>query len=422
MVVAFDIMSLTLFIFLTILAIGILGSLLYSPFWGLLICLLVYFINPGFHWWGKDLQFHNWSMLTSAITFISYMVHKDKINSVQVFSTQYMIIVIFFIVSCVISTYAVDKEANFNRCYDIFTYLITSYFFIKCITTKEDVISIMTTILLLGAILGIEALSVQRFGGRLEGVGPSDANDANNFSLLMASIVPLAIPCIFISNNTWYRFLISSCVALIVNGIILANSRGAIIALGVGIGLMLPFWWSTRSKKKIIILLLVGALGFAYLADAVFWQRFETVENVETDKGSGRLDIWKYGISLYEEHPFGVGGDGFRKLSKYYIPDKLLSNGERVPHNTFLLILTEQGPIGLMLFLVIIMSCVRDLLKSAKNITDKSRQEYMLIIGLLGSIICSVVGSFFNDRLYYEFFFVLISLIIVVNYHLVQNE
>ncbi len=84
---------------------------------------------------------------------------------------------------------------------------------------------------------------------------------------------------------------------------------------------------------------------FLYLADTSFLERSKSIKtSIEKDGGTGRFDIWKHGLEMAKDHPFGVGGGGFEYLSSQYMPPELLTRGNvRASHNTYLLILVEQG-------------------------------------------------------------------------------
>lgn len=410
-------MSLTAIVYLLVIATCVLLCMFRSPFWGIILCLLVYFLNPTEHWWGAEFPQVRWGLIAIGITCISSLINKHKLNDISVFATKYRILTIFFVLTCVVSLFAIDIQASLDRCYYLFTYLIFSYLLIRSINDDRELIILIFAILILGAALGLEAYTTPRHGGRLEGVGPSDANDANNLALLLASIVPLGIPGFFAARKLWTKITVIVCMAFIVNGIILANSRGAVLALAVACISILLMGGSWHFRKQMLVLLFVGAGGFLYLADETFVNRFQTITDTETDRGAGRLDIWSYGLQIAKDHPFGVGGDGFRRLSRTYLPEQFLSEtGERVPHNTYLLILTEQGIVGLCLYLAVILSCFRDLRAKAKYFRDKLGFDYMLALGVMASLVCHVIGSFFGDRLYYQFIYVLLSLAIIITH------
>lgn len=355
-----------------------------------------------------------WSMVTIAITFISCTLHKGQLKNSNKFSKTYNLLIAFFVLTFVVSLNGVSVNAGLDRCYSLFTYLILVYLIVKSVSTKDQLIVLLTAIVVLGGALGVEAYSTPRHGVRLEGVGPSDANDSNNLALLLASVLPLGIPAFLLAKNKIVKLLLIVCAAFICNGIILANSRGAVLALGVGCLALVVFCRSWQIRWRLLLLMTVGIIGFIYLSDDAFFNRFQTVADTKVDRGAGRLDIWTYGVQMAKEYPFGTGADGFKRLSPNYLPDLLMSNsGERVPHNTYLLVLIEQGIAGLVLFLFVIYSCIRNLVNIIKKTADDCLSSYYISVGLFGCFVVHLFGSIFGDRLYYEFFYVLISMVIL---------
>jgi O-antigen ligase len=158
-----------------------------------------------------------------------------------------------------------------------------------------------------------------------------------------------------------------------------------------------------------------------------------TDENVE-QVSSGRVDIWEHGMKMVLDHPFGVGPAGFLELSPQYIPQKFLekSEGKRAAHNTYLLVLAEQGWLGLLLYLVLIATVYRqfhrcwlklkkdECLFAEREIIFQVKVEYVYL-AFLASFTVFVSSVFFASRLYFEFFYILLSLLVVF-FHLVDEN
>lgn len=407
-------MSATALIYIVITLLLAFLCLFKHPFYGVLLSLLVYFFNPSSHWWGDQLPQLRWSMVTMGLTLLSVGVHRGKLANNFELSNSFKLIIAFLFLSFFVSFNGVAGASGLNRCYALFTYVVLIYLMVKSVGNGKQFIILLFVIVMLGAGLGVEAFTTPRHGARLEGVGPSDANDSNNLALLLASILPLAVPCFLVTKNIFVRLVLIAGAAFICNGIILANSRGAILALGVGCLSLVVCSRSWQVRRRLLLLVTVGVVGFLYLSDDTFFNRFQTVTDTTVDRGTGRLDIWTHGFRMAKDYPFGTGSDGFRRLSPNYLPDSLMSNtGERVPHNTYLLVLIEQGVVGFLVFVMILWSCIGSLTSNIKKFLRDNSSIYFISLGLLGSLFVHLFGSIFGDRLYYEFFFVLIALVII---------
>lgn len=434
-------MSLTSIIWLLIVFAGFLFCFAKNPFYGLLTYIFVYFLAPtsSINWWAATIPDFKWSLLSAVILLISCFIHKEKLSEIKLGSiAPGKWLIAFLVLSVFVSFFAVNQEVSFRRCNDLFRIIIIFYIIIKCIKKEQQLEYTILLILLCGFFLGYQAYNTPRYGGRLEGVGTLDTSDANDFALLLATIIPFGFPLLF-SANKYIRYSVIPCFAFIFNGIVLCNSRGAILSIAVSGFVTIFLVKIPKLKIKIIVAGIICVCAFAYLADDVFWERFETItKSAQTDKGSGRLTTWLEGLQIAKDYPFGAGGDGFQVLSPYYITN--LTEGKRSAHNTYLLVLVEQGTLGLIVFLclnfnvLIILRKGRKLILSkrdANQIDESDRFLYLTNIALSAALAGHLTGAIFVSRLYYGYYYFIISLCVATtylaeiksdNYKLLQKE
>ena len=105
---------------------------------------------------------------------------------------------------------------------------------------------------------------------------------------------------------------------------------------------------------------------------------------------------------MIADHPLGTGGQGFWWLSPEYAADLVNTLGERRdPHNTYVLVASEWGIIGLCLFVGYYAWCwklLREVKKRAEGGDIWYYRAVALQLGLLGFLIAAT----FVDRLYAE--------------------
>lgn len=421
--------SLTALLFLAITLIGCLLALSKGPIWGILTYIFVYLVppNPKINWWARDLPTLRWSVIIALICLVSLILYRDKLSNISLGRVSAgKALISFLLLSVIVSFNAVDSDLSFSRCYDFLRYIIVFYLIIKSLKSENDFVIIMLLLMVCGLQLGYTAYVTPRNGPRLEDVGPPDAADANNLGLLFASMIPLALPFYKI-NQIHCKVIAVFSLIFMTNGLILCNSRGATLGLVVGFLsiILLVRLPGFRSKAFLAAILMICV--FLYLADQTFLDRFSTInDTTETDQGSGRLVIWQHGLQIARDYPFGTGGHGFEILSPQYIPKEwLTTGGTRASHNTFLLVLVEQGFIGLSIYIWFIFSILLNLfasykivsnqIKIGKNVSEKTHFFYLLIVSLYASILCFIVGSVFGDRLYYEFIYILSAIAVAVH-------
>jgi O-antigen ligase len=154
------------------------------------------------------------------------------------------------------------------------------------------------------------------------------------------------------------RFLLLPFVPFILNAIILTASRGATLAMvAAGLSALL---FAPRTRRGIVYgAAVVGALLFLQLAGSeLYWERMGTLrvqqgQEMESSAAS-RFDIAKANLQMFADHPLGAGYRGNVTLSPQYMPPELLSEGRRSAHNTFLAVLVDEGPVGILLWAMLI--------------------------------------------------------------------
>ena len=150
---------------------------------------------------------------------------------------------------------------------------------------------------------------------------------------------------------------------LIIYSVLKTGSRGGLI--GVVCGAFAFIFIGIKSVKAKIAICISAVLFAAIIVFAVFPLLPETVrerysvERVAEDKATGRFEIWEYLVKHTLEKPERViRGSGV--LSSFDIllkaPDKKFLN--TVAHNTFVQVFSDQGLIGLLLFMSVVFSCL----------------------------------------------------------------
>lgn len=140
-------------------------------------------------------------------------------------------------------------------------------------------------------------------------------------------------------------------------GLYASYSRGALLALGVAVLLLL------RTRTLVIALPVLVVLGVT-LAPATLHERFATGESSGSELAS-RTDIWRTAVAVWEEDPLlGNGLGSFpsayatsRAPGKNFLPNTLFEPPPHA-HNVYLNLLAEQGLLGLVAFLAVLLSTV----------------------------------------------------------------
>ncbi|HXL52463.1 MAG TPA: O-antigen ligase family protein [Gemmatimonadales bacterium] len=191
--------------------------------------------------------------------------------------------------------------------------------------------------------------------------------------------------------------------ALLVLVIVLTQSRGAFLALGI---MSLPTTMTLVRRRPRAIAGVAAVLGLAlYLAPASFWARMQGLRKATSVATIGEMDpegsarqrfaVLQTATRIIRDHPvLGVGLGAYEVAQYRYNP----SLGYLDTHNTYLNVLAETGLPGLVLFLAVIINVLRGVQHARRRAMRQSPAQAealrWLQYALFGYLTAGVFGSF----------------------------
>jgi hypothetical protein len=380
-------MSLTALMWIIAYAVG--AILAFShPIFGLFVYFMDYYAHPPLRWWGKALPDYRWALIIAIITLVAYLIKRNSLPKLSIRSHPQTKWLIFFIFNTfLIIPLAVWPEKNMENIEELVKLGILYLLIIKIVRSKEHF-----RYMIIFHILGIFDWGWNAFddpkrkSGRLFGIGGPDSLQDNGTAAHLLAILP---------------FIMS-----VFNTFILANSRGAFVALLVT-GVLSILLTKGPIRQKTILAMLIAGVVFYNLIDNRFIQRQQTIQTYEEDNASiERIESWKGALNLIQDYPLGTGGGGYEALSPIYIPEIVEAhNGElRGVHNTFLAVASEWGIQGFVFFMGFLASTFWELWQIRKAAPHTAAGERIrtdslaLTLGLIGVL----TAGFFINRLYAE--------------------
>jgi hypothetical protein len=180
-----------------------------------------------------------------------------------------------------------------------------------------------------GLLVGLECVDApKREAGRLVDIGSGDSLNDNGAAAHLLTILPFAL-ILLLTEKSDKRVRAVALVAtpLIINTIILCNSRGAIVGIVAALFAALLLIRSGY-RTRLIGAGVITVVAFLALADQQFLDRQQSTTSYEDDGSAHqRLETWKGGRQLVLDRPFGAGGKGFHLLSPVYIPSIVTMHG-----------------------------------------------------------------------------------------------
>lgn len=379
-------LPMTTLAYLGLLGLALLGCIFYHPIVGVYAYLATYHINPPGQWWGALLPgfAQRYAFLLGIAIALGFIIHHAKLRYGRFLRSQEVIFLLFLgaIWLSLVLGQGVGIDYNATKMVNVFLALFMAA---HIITTKKYFEGLLWVFILSGLYLGYELHSEggTTLRGRFHsGVGGSDFAEGNMLAAQFGLILPFA-GIMFLKGGWLARALCLVSAVFIVNGIIWTRSRGAFLALAVGLAAVLWYTLGLRQhRKKILVLLLVAAIGGLMLTDQAFWNRMFTIqiqsERMDTS-AQGRLEAWRGAWEMALDYPLGVGiGQSFSLLG-WYAQDM----EDKDIHNTYLRCLAELGFHGLFLLLLLIFNAfrmLRNIKMQALSLEPECRRDFHLYV------------------------------------------
>lgn len=193
--------------------------------------------------------------------------------------------------------------------------------------------------------------------------------DANDIALVLVTGLPM-VYFMILDSRKFKKVVLICLLLLIIFAVMKTVSRGGFLGL-IAVALII-FLRDERSMAFKIGVMSLLAIFFFAIAPESYWNRIQTLTNLEEDYNTtvqaGRKEVWSRGIDLMLDNPlFGVGAGAF--VTAEGLSHKDAGGKWSAPHNSFIQIGAELGVGGLILFLMLIYSSVRDMINVRKKLS-----------------------------------------------------
>jgi O-antigen ligase len=335
------------------------------PIYGLYFYLAVTYVFPPARWWGALLGTDiRWSLMAAVVTVLAVLLHFGKLRPKPFWLSNVPALSLVLYAAWMLIQYpwALDADIHLRGTTQFAKCLVAFWFVYRVVDTPERLRDLLIAHMLGCTLLGIFGLAMGRSGDRLDGVGGPGIDDANTLGMYFATGAIVALG-LFMTQRGWRRWASLACIVVIVDGLVLTNTRGAFVGF---IGGMLVFAYvKAKAHRRIFwALALAGLLGSTLIIDNKFVERMSTITSVlkegeaadEDGSIESRIALGAAQLQMFRAHPWGAGHRGTELLSRQYLDERWLSRnasggaGERSSHNTFLTALVEQGIPGAVLF------------------------------------------------------------------------
>jgi O-antigen ligase len=384
--------------------------------------LMVVFIIPfeDFHTaFGLSSSFSLVKLL-SLVVFGAAIVHFCVFRKLDrlVSAPQNWLILLFLAATVVSGLVAVDPTAALSKTFKLARVLSLYVMTIHIIRTPTDLRRVIWAVMISGLICALYGIYNYHFNsaelgpqGRISGM----MGEPNGFAAEMVARLPLVLYLLMGERHIGRRVLLALTAAALLYGILLAGSRGGLLALVLAMGLFV-----IRREHKLVTLVLILALVPVVLNIMPFHIKervglVPTKYDITDTSAERRQTYLEFGLQLFRQHPVtGVGLHGFSEAySRSQYRFLQTSQAKRVAHNMYLEIATGAGLLGLIPFLGLFFISLREVVKAAQEMAHD-----WFLAGVANGIFAGFGGfllaSFFLTAQYEKTLWLLVALTVVM--------
>lgn len=239
----------------------------------------------------------------------------------------------------------------------------------------------------------------------------------NEFSLHLVMMLPLTITLAIASRNKLMKVVYLAMTGIMLFANMITYSRGGFLGLIAASGFLA---WKLGRKNRLIVsssALLIGGL-ITVLAPNNFGLRVLSIFIPGLDAAGSsdqRRELLERSILVSLRNPWGIGIGNFPIVGVHNL----------VSHNAYTQVSSELGILGLIAYLIFIISPFRKLGAIDRTLFAKDNLDwfYYFSIGLQGSFIAYFVASFFASVAYYWYVYYLVAYAVAFRrvYHIENN-
>lgn len=251
--------------------------------------------------------------------------------------------------------------------------------------------------------------------------------DNNHLALILLMVLPFLYYAYQVSEKKIVRWGFLAALPLIVLAVVATHSRGALVGM-----LAVALWIILKSQKKILGVVLVSlcALMVIQLAPQKWSQRMETMQTADQDASlMGRVAAWKVSSAIALANP--ILGGGFRAVQSHpvwnqfkdspgflgFVETPTLNRSGVAAHSIWFEIVGDQGILGLVLFVVLIVNTFvtrREIWKLVKKNGPQNRWAGDLADMVGASMLAYVVSGSLLSAAYFELPYICMMLMEVI--------
>jgi len=231
----------------------------------------------------------------------------------------------------------------------------------------------------------------------------------NDLALMLNLILPLAI-ALFLTGRPKTRALLLGLIALDAAAVILTFSRAGFLTLATTIALYVARLLGRPRGRGIAIAAVVLVLIAVPFLPGGYMERLSTITDIKTDPTGSAQERWADTIAALRfilHHPVVGAGVGMNILAL----NEVRGPEWKQVHNVYLEYAVDLGIPGLVLFVMLLLGCLRAAAGARRTAgAAGSGEPALLAEGLQASLIAFAVAAVFHPVAYHFYFYYIAGL------------
>jgi len=224
---------------------------------------------------------------------------------------------------------------------------------------------------------------------------PSTFANPNVFGAYLLLAIPVCAIMIYMSKRVVHKLYY-----VVISGLLLYNlgftySRGCYLALAAGLVVYILFM-----ERRLIALFIAGLAVSPFIIPASIINRLSSISDLGDSSTSYRIYIWQATLRILKDFwisGLGQGIDAYNVVYPYYAFNNVTAPHS---HNLFLQVFVETGIFGLIVFLVLLVTFFRTLMRLYAKTRNKKTKAFLA--GFIAAACAFLIQGMF-DYVFYNY-------------------
>ena len=224
----------------------------------------------------------------------------------------------------------------------------------------------------------------------------STLENPNVLSEYLLLVIPFAAACVITGKSWWQKSFFACCLIVMVICMIVTFSRGGYLGLILAAAIFI-----VMLNPRFILVGIVALVALYFVLPDTVIGRFTSIGDLHDSSTSYRFYIWMGTLDMLKDYWFSGIGPGMAAFNLIYPAYGLNTIAAPHAHNLYLQLTCDSGIIGLVLFLLLILSFYRMNFTAFSHSRDKETRIYLIaaVASISGFLLQGMTDYvFYNNR------------------------